>query len=68
LGGKKVGEKKSRVGVKNARQEKRFFGFYAKTVADTGFWSAPLERTQKLQPEEKILNLSIIFCQLFVKF
>jgi len=29
------------------------FWFYAKAVADTGLWSAPLERTQKTQPESQ---------------
>jgi len=27
--------------------------FYTKTVADIGFWSAPLERTQKI-PSQKV--------------
>jgi len=26
--------------------------FYAKTAANTGFWSAPLERTRKIQQKQ----------------
>jgi len=33
--------------------KKQFFVFYTKTVANSGFWSAPLERIQKIQPETK---------------
>jgi len=48
--GKKVGERKARLGQKS-KSKKPFFGFYTKTVADTRFWSAPWKRTQKMQPE-----------------
>ena len=41
-----------------------FLWFYAKTAANTGFWSAPLERTRKIQQKQLKLfeNLLSTLC------
>jgi len=42
---------------------KRFFGFYAKTFANSVFWSVPIERAGKIFKNEKSK-----FCKDFVNF
>jgi len=48
-------------------EKKRFFRFYAKIAANTGFRGAALEQ-RKIQPTTKSRNFSKCFIALFVTF